>query len=736
MKRLLALALLALARLCAAQTVVTPIVSPHITFVDNSGAPCALCKLYTYTGGTTTPKPTYTDSTGTSQNTNPITLDVSGSTNIWVASGSAYKFILKDTLGTTLWSVDNVKATFTVDAGSLTGILGSAHGGTGIDSSTSTGCPQITAGVWTVSPDNCSAGSSVQKNPTGNQVITAPIGTSLFTNISGSSLFSKQLINMFGDSITNYTGCTVMANCYASKILNAFGGGNNYAVSGTWAENQVAVMYAQLNPMHADNSWSSLMVGTNNASFCGASAGCLANYLHSVLSGVAWSAIPLEYKMEAQTPACTTTGSWTNATFGNAFGKQSIVPGSTITCTSLTAGATGIYVNWEAFVSGNTSAATVSIDGNPQPDALSGAGYSGVPVNANTAFGSRYAVSGTGVHSVTITVTSASSGSPFVFLWAGSPSPVPSTNMANITANPPRTALMGVLWQGANAIPDTTLAYYNDDQQISQWLTGDGAIVPFVPTRAYVNYTTDFLTSPAILPNGQICPASVDPGPPLVHPNDCGHQHIADVFLQTIGTPSGPSGTNTSVPYVFVHALGGLGTDVGEFAYDPSVHAAIVDGFGVDGSTNGAVTIGSYTSSGLNGRTVVVNGQGISFLFGASTKFLQELTRATFATLLAVQGTGTAPAQTTTLSYDTGGNTGTVQSVGPDNATLAPLVMSASSLNGSVRKNLTLNNTSLISDVPFGAPTVTPGNGFSGTKTAGSCVLTIDHGIITNVTGC
>lgn len=121
--------LIAVAILCAvtgAQVPVTPILQPHVVFVDAAGEPCAGCKLYSYTAGTTTPFPTYIDSTGTSQNTDPIVLDASGgpatpsgsSGGIWTAN-SSYKFILKDALGATIWTVDNVKG-----GGGLGGVCG------------------------------------------------------------------------------------------------------------------------------------------------------------------------------------------------------------------------------------------------------------------------------------------------------------------------------------------------------------------------------------------------------------------------------------------------------------------------------------------------------------------------------------------------------------------------------------------------------------------------------------
>lgn len=93
-----------------AQTIVTPINQPHQTFFDNSGNPCAICSLYSYTAGTTSPLPTYTDSTGSTQNTNPIVLDVAGGANIWLGTTYTYKFVLKNASGATVWTVDNVKS--------------------------------------------------------------------------------------------------------------------------------------------------------------------------------------------------------------------------------------------------------------------------------------------------------------------------------------------------------------------------------------------------------------------------------------------------------------------------------------------------------------------------------------------------------------------------------------------------------------------------------------------------
>lgn len=91
------------------QVPVAPANLPHITFVNGVGAPCAGCSLFSYAAGTTTPLATYVDASGTSTNTNPIILDVAGGANIWFGTNS-YKFVLKDTSGATIWTVDQVNA--------------------------------------------------------------------------------------------------------------------------------------------------------------------------------------------------------------------------------------------------------------------------------------------------------------------------------------------------------------------------------------------------------------------------------------------------------------------------------------------------------------------------------------------------------------------------------------------------------------------------------------------------
>jgi hypothetical protein len=104
--------LIAVALLCASLAYgqsVKPLVSPHYYFLDASGQACAGCSLGTFAAGTTTPLATYTDSSGLVVNTNPIILDAAGGANIWVGAPSL-KLVLKDALGSEIWTVDNIPA--------------------------------------------------------------------------------------------------------------------------------------------------------------------------------------------------------------------------------------------------------------------------------------------------------------------------------------------------------------------------------------------------------------------------------------------------------------------------------------------------------------------------------------------------------------------------------------------------------------------------------------------------
>ncbi len=110
LSRLLVLALLWPAAVLAA----VPMPEPKVQFVDSAGKPLAGGKLYACVAGTGcgpssgTPKDTYTDSSESTTNTNPVTLDSAGRASVWLSG--AYKLSLYTSAGVLVWTVDNVLA--------------------------------------------------------------------------------------------------------------------------------------------------------------------------------------------------------------------------------------------------------------------------------------------------------------------------------------------------------------------------------------------------------------------------------------------------------------------------------------------------------------------------------------------------------------------------------------------------------------------------------------------------
>ena len=79
-------------------------------FFDDSGVPLAGGKINVYLAGTTTPTPTYTESSGTTPNSNPIVLNAAGRPpqQIWLDDAIVYKFVITDALDVLVTTQDNL----------------------------------------------------------------------------------------------------------------------------------------------------------------------------------------------------------------------------------------------------------------------------------------------------------------------------------------------------------------------------------------------------------------------------------------------------------------------------------------------------------------------------------------------------------------------------------------------------------------------------------------------------
>lgn len=105
---------------------------PKARFYNTAGnAPLAGGKVYAYAAGTSTPKDTYTDSSGTTPNTNPVILDAAGEADIWLVGN--YKIVVKDASDALRWTVDNVSDIATALSaiyGQIINIYAGVSGGT------------------------------------------------------------------------------------------------------------------------------------------------------------------------------------------------------------------------------------------------------------------------------------------------------------------------------------------------------------------------------------------------------------------------------------------------------------------------------------------------------------------------------------------------------------------------------------------------------------------------------
>lgn len=95
-----------------------PLVNLVPQFFDNLGDPLVGGTLSAYVAGTSTPTNMFSDNTGTVAGTS-VTLDSRGEPTtiklIWLDTAVNYKFILKDSNNTTIWTIDNIVPDALVD---------------------------------------------------------------------------------------------------------------------------------------------------------------------------------------------------------------------------------------------------------------------------------------------------------------------------------------------------------------------------------------------------------------------------------------------------------------------------------------------------------------------------------------------------------------------------------------------------------------------------------------------
>ena len=194
-----------------------PLPNPEVQFVDAAGVPLAGAFVCSYQAGTSTPTATYTDSTASTPNSNPVVLDSAGRASIWV--GPALVKIVVRTGATTCangvvaWTQDNI-------SNWLTGYTAIA----GLSSRLTVSIPGTLAIGSDLGPSAFYTASTTVKSVTAI-VKTAPTGASLVMQVQqGATVLFTCTIPAASTSCTASSGAqTVPANTRVVVNITAVG---------------------------------------------------------------------------------------------------------------------------------------------------------------------------------------------------------------------------------------------------------------------------------------------------------------------------------------------------------------------------------------------------------------------------------------------------------------------------------------------------------------------------------
>jgi lysophospholipase L1-like esterase len=253
-----------------------------------------------------------------------------------------------------------------------------------------------------------------------------------------------------------------------------------------------------------------LMVGTNDAQFCGASDACIANWRSSITATLTWLALPSGDKILGFS-LLDSASPW-SADLD--FGIATSAPAASLTfpVTQAVAGRT-LYIAYRVFDSGIVTggSATVQVDGVSVAvlRTIVDTGHAIHTKNGltDTVFVAAVRLGAAGAH--TVKLTTGASGGFFSFQWAG----VSSGNYATL-AGAPR-VMVATLPASTDATLNSALQIYNTAlSDLVPTLVADRMYITLVPCGAALDATTDYYDN--------------------VHPNDSGHQKLAATFKSAL----------------------------------------------------------------------------------------------------------------------------------------------------------------------------------------------------------
>lgn len=167
-------------------------------FFDANGDPANGWKIYTYVAGSSTPLSTYTDSTGTVAQSNPIVINSLGfptTGQIWLTSGLSYKLVLTDASDVVKKTQDNITGVISSSSSTLSQWVASGLTPT-----------YVSATSFTLAGDQTSAfhvGRRLQTTNTSGTIYSR-IVTSAYTTLTTVTVVNDSGVLDSGLSAVNY----------------------------------------------------------------------------------------------------------------------------------------------------------------------------------------------------------------------------------------------------------------------------------------------------------------------------------------------------------------------------------------------------------------------------------------------------------------------------------------------------------------------------------------------------
>lgn len=227
--------------------------APYSYFTDNNGEPLSGGKIYTYTaGGTSTPKDTYTDASGSTPASNPVILDSEGRAAIWL--DGTYYISVKTSADVLIRNTDNVAAT----GGSATT---SFTDSTFFITDDGDATKKIAFQASSISPGTTRTVTVPDKN--GTMAMTSDITTNvIYSHISGflptAQTFTSSTISSLtitAGQATDSTNASMLAGTSFSWNITNGNAGNGYQ-GGTTLPNSSTIHFYVI-ATASDTSWTS-----------------------------------------------------------------------------------------------------------------------------------------------------------------------------------------------------------------------------------------------------------------------------------------------------------------------------------------------------------------------------------------------------------------------------------------------------------------------------------------------